>query len=184
MKPLRSIPRWRWQILNLVHFRKVLLAKSHSQKATANTLFQTAQYSQAIGEYDKALSSCPNYLEYEIAVLKSNIAACHLKLSDWKAAVDTATAALDALDRLTPKESKPGDGNDANAGVVEIEGEGAAAEEQMEQLKLSDERRSDVQRIRTKALLRRAKAKLELGGWGNLQAAEDGTRTPLLKPGP
>jgi tetratricopeptide (TPR) repeat protein len=167
-----------------VHFRKVLLAKSHSQKATANTLFQTAQYSQAIGEYDKALSSCPNYLEYEIAVLKSNIAACHLKLSDWKAAVDTATAALDALDRLTPKESKPGDGNDANAGVVEIEGEGAAAEEQMEQLKLSDERRSDVQRIRTKALLRRAKAKLELGGWGNLQAAEDGTRTPLLKPGP
>lgn len=127
------------------------------------------------------MSSCPNYLDYEIAVLKSNIAACHLKLSDWKAAVDTATAALDALDRLTPKESIARDGDEGDASVVEIDGDGEAAEKQMEKLKMSDKRRSDVQRIRTKALMRRAKAKLELGGWGNLQGAEDGTYPVYFK---
>lgn len=120
------------------------------------------------------MSSCPNYLDYEIAVLKSNIAACHLKLSDWKAAVDTATAALDALDRLVKQESIAPDGDKSDESVVEIEGDGAAAEEQMEKLKAADKRRSDVQRIRTKALMRRAKGKFELRGWGNLQGAEDG----------
>ena len=153
---------------------KALLSQSHAQKTTANALFQKSQYSQAIGEYDKALSSCPNYLEYEIAVLKSNIAACHLKLTDWKAAVESATAALDALDRLATKESKTQDGDDGVASVVEIEGDDAAAEKQLGRLRKSDERQNDVQRIRSKALMRRAKAKFELGGWGNLQAAEEG----------
>lgn len=120
------------------------------------------------------MSSCPNYLDYEIAVLKSNIAACHLKLLDWKAAVDTATAALDALDRLIKEESIAQGGDKSGAGVVEIEGDGAAEEEQMEKLKTSDQRRRDVERIRAKALMRRAKAKFELRGWSNLQGAEDG----------
>ena len=126
------------------------------------------------------MSSCPNYLDYEIAVLKSNIAACHLKLSDWKAAVDTATAALDALDRLVKEESIADDGAKSGASVVEIEGDGAVAEEQIEKLKISDKRRSDVQRIRAKALMRRAKAKFELKGWSNLQGAEDGIYSVLL----
>lgn len=140
-----------------------------------------------MGEYDKALSSCPNYLDYEIAVLKSNIAACNLKLEDWKTAVESATAALDSLDRLEPKgkgkidKSTPtGDDNDGD--IVEIQGEDDAAEEaELEKLRMSDERRSDIARIRCKALMRRAKAKIELGGWGNLQGAEDGmqpTSTP------
>lgn len=119
----------------------------------------------------------PNYLDYEIAVLKSNIAACQLKLSDWKAAVETATAALDSLDRVAPpkpKLSKDKEGND-DQGVVEIEGEEGEVEQQLEKLKMSDERKEEVQRIRTKTLMRRAKGKAELGGWGNLQGAEDGT---------
>lgn len=130
------------------------------------------------------MSSCPNYLDYEIAVLKSNIAACHLKLSDWKAAVDTATAALDALDRLIKEDSIAQDGDKSDKSVVEIDGDDAAAEEQMEKLKASDKRRGDVQRIRTKALMRRAKAKFELGGWGNLQGAEDGIYPDYLDPIP
>ena len=119
------------------------------------------------------MSSCPNYLEYEIAVLRSNIAACHLKLEDWKAAVDAATASLDALDRLQSedKDEKPGN-NDGE--MVEIEGEGDAAEQQLATLKTSDERKADIQRIRAKALMRRAKARSEQGGWGNLQGAEEG----------
>ena len=143
----------------------------------ANKLFTSSRYSEAIGEYDKALSSCPNYLEYEIAVLKSNISACHLKLEDWKAAVESATASLDALERLQPTKAKksvePGD-EGQNGAVVEIEGDGEEAERELAELKLSDERKVDIKRIRVKALMRRAKGKMELDGWGNLVGAEEG----------
>ena len=143
------------------------------------------RYSEAIGEYDKALSSCPNYLEYEIAVLKSNIAACHLKLEDWKAAVDTATAALDALERLEPKNVRQNDEEGhGDGGIVEIIGEGGEVEKELASLKIKDQRRDDVQRIRAKALMRRAKARIEQGGWGNLQGAEEGMRMPLSLRGP
>ena len=153
---------------------QALLEESNVQKSTANKFFASSQYSQAVGEYDKALSSCPNYLEYEIAVLKSNIAACHLKLEDWKAAIESATAALDALDRLLPKKKeKKEDEAEKEGGVVEIEGEGAEAEEELKKLEISDKRRDDILRIRSKALMRRAKAKSEEGGWANLQGAED-----------
>lgn len=151
-----------------------MLEESNAQKRTANKFFKSSQYSQAVGEYDKALSSCPNYLEYEIAVLKSNTAACHLKLEDWKAAIESATAALDALDRLLPKKKeKKEDEAEKEGGVVEIEGEGAEAEEELKKLEISDQRRDDILRIRSKALMRRAKAKSEEGGWANLQGAED-----------
>ena len=165
---------------------QALLQESHAQKSIANKFFAASHYSQAIGEYDKALSSCPNYLEYEVAVLKSNIAACHLKLEDWKAAVESATAALDALDRLLPQKKEKNkekeeetkeheaSNHDGAATVVEIESEGPdAEEEELKKLQLSDQRRDDILRIRSKALMRRAKAKSEQGGWANLQGSED-----------
>ena len=165
--------------------RQTLLEESNKQKAEANKFFGTSQYSQAIGEYDKALSSCPNYLEYEVAVLKSNIAACHLKLSDWKAAIDSATSALDSLERLLPQKKKEnkdatadGAKNEASEdSVVEIEDEA-----DLMQLELSDQRRTDIQRIRSKAFMRRAKAKSESGGWGNLQGAEEDYKTLASPP--
>ena len=58
--------------------------------------------------------------------------------------------------------------------MVEIEGEGAEVEQQLESLKMSDERKADTQRIRAKALMRRARARSEQGGWSNLQGAEEG----------
>lgn len=123
-------------------------------------------------------------MEYEIAVLKSNIAACHLKLEDWKAAVDEATKALDALGRLEKDEKKgteeDGGGGGQNGvekeddgGVIELNGEGDDFEE-LEKLKMSDQRRDDVRRIKAKALMRRAKGRTEQGGWANLQGAEEG----------
>ncbi|KAI9732098.1 MAG: hypothetical protein M1834_004194 [Cirrosporium novae-zelandiae] len=151
-----------------------LLKESNDQKLCANRLFGSQRYEEAIGEYDKALASCPNYLEYEIAVLRSNISACHLKLEDWKAAVDAATASLEALNRLEPpppegsiKEQKD------EGGVVEIEGEGEEAELEVEKLKEQDKRKEDIRRIRSKALIRRARARSEQGGWSNLQGAEE-----------
>ncbi|KAL8732530.1 MAG: hypothetical protein Q9166_002744 [cf. Caloplaca sp. 2 TL-2023] len=159
-----------------------LLSESNAEKSTANDLFKSAQYSQAISVYDRALASVPNYLEYEIAVLKSNIAACHLKLSDWKAAVDEATKSLEALDRLEAPPPSNGDAKDANGaegpadqkdddGVVELADDKEDETEALEKLQKNDQRRDDIRRIRAKALMRRARARSEQGGWGNLQGA-------------
>ncbi|KAL1987850.1 hypothetical protein VTN96DRAFT_2253 [Rasamsonia emersonii] len=158
-----------------------LLAESHACKEEANKLFAAASYSDAISTYDRALASCPNYLDYEIAVLRSNIAACYLKLEDWKSAVDAATASIESLNRcLPPSTSAAADAktgqtqdksrNDKDA-VVELSGEDEEAE--LERLKQDDQRRNDIKRIRAKALMRRARARAELGGWANLQGAEE-----------
>ncbi len=107
-------------------------------------------------------------------MLKSNIAACHLKLEDWKSAIETATAALDALERLFPKKTEKGDMKEDEGAVVELGGDDEAAEKELARLQVSDQRRTDIQRIRSKAMMRRAKARAEEAGWGNLQGAEEG----------
>ncbi|KAL4878007.1 putative tetratricopeptide repeat protein 1 [Aspergillus karnatakaensis] len=157
-----------------------LLQESQSIKAEANKLYSVASYDQAISAYDRALASCPSYLDYDAAVIRSNMAACYLKLEDWKAAVDSATACIEGLDRVIPPLTKEGEkSSDAepassDEAVVEISGEDEEAEqEQLQKIKESDTRKHDVLRIRAKALMRRAKAKTELGGWGNLQGAEE-----------
>lgn len=153
-----------------------LLEESNEQKAAANTLFAKSSFQDAIETYDKALSTCPNYLDYEIAVLKSNIAACHLKLEDWKEAVKAATAALDGLDKLQGKtNAKEGD-EEVKAVEEEVDeeivSEGAGKAEDTSD---KGRREADIERIRAKALMRRARARSELGGWSSLQAAEEGT---------
>ncbi|KAL9576722.1 MAG: hypothetical protein Q9203_007686, partial [Teloschistes exilis] len=160
-----------------------LLSQSHTEKLEANELFKSAQYSQAISVYDRALASVPNYLEYEIAVLKSNVAACHLKLADWKAAVDEATKSLEALDRLdgpprpaASPATKKGEGtarasgrNGAGKeggdddGVVELADDDGDEGEALEKLEKDDRRKDDIRRIRIKALMRRARARTEQG---------------------
>lgn len=159
-----------------------LVEESNTIKAEANKLFTSKSYDQAVSYYDRALASCPNYFDYEVAVLKSNVAACYLKLEDWKAAVDSATTSLERLDNIIPQEASASDSNnskgkakdsgDANTdAVVEISGDDE--EEELERLQKLDERKKNVLRIRAKALMRRAKAKMQLGGWGNLQGAEE-----------
>jgi tetratricopeptide (TPR) repeat protein len=135
-------------------------------------LFARSSFKDAIETYDKALSTCPNYLDYEIAVLKSNIAACYLKLEDWKEAVKAATAALDGLDKLQEKEAE---------GEVKVDKDEEADEEIISEgaVKAEDtsdkgKRETDTERIRAKALMRRARARSEQGGWASLQGAEEG----------
>lgn len=161
------------------------MKEAHKIKEEANQLFGSGCYDQAISSYDRALASCPNYLDYDVAVLRCNISACYLKLADWKAAVDSATMSLERLEKIIPSEpskgtdhseskdskqtSKPAQGDDA---VVEISGEDIDAEKkELQRLKELDETRSNVLRIRAKALMRRAKAKSQMGGWANLQGA-------------
>lgn len=118
-------------------------------------------------------------------MLHSNIAACYLKLEDWKAAVDSATVSIERLDKVIPptaqvkdddsKGKTASDSDKDTDGVVEISGDDEEAEEkELQRLKYQDEQRSNVMRIRAKSLMRRAKAKSQIGGWGSLQgAAED-----------
>lgn len=115
-------------------------------------------------------------------MLKSNIAACHLKLEDWKEAVKAASAALDGLDKLQGK------GNDA-AKIEEKKPDEEEADEEIVSegaLKAEDtsdkgKREADIARIRAKALMRRARARSELGGWASLAGAEEGMLRVLAR---
>ena len=49
-------------------------------------------------------------------------------------------------------------------------------------LELSDHNRTRTTKLRTKAILRRARAKSSLNGWANLQAAEDDYKTLAAPP--
>ncbi|ORY07775.1 hypothetical protein BCR34DRAFT_489167 [Clohesyomyces aquaticus] len=145
-----------------------LLTQSHAEKASANRSFTSGDYSSAIQGYEKALAICPTYLEYDIAVLRSNISACHLKLQEWKLAVESATQALEALDRSTRDAEQAGK-TDIGGGVVEeVDDE---AEARIEALTRTGHTISDVHKLRIKALLRRAKARREVGGWASLQGS-------------
>lgn len=175
----------------------LLVSRSNSEKAEANRLFGRALYGEAIQNYDRALSSCPNYLDYEIAVLRSNISACHIKLEEWKEATEAASKSLDALERLDPrpKASKTKGNGEAEGGstwspatqrrqsndgaVEEVDDQTAA---RIEALEKSGRTRAEVQKIRIKALLRRAKARSEQGGWASLQGADEDYRELLSMP--
>ncbi|KAK4151797.1 putative nonsense-mediated mRNA decay protein [Chaetomidium leptoderma] len=163
-----------------------LVAESNSHKAEANTLFTSGKYEIAINKYDEAVAVCPNYLDYELAVLRSNIAACHLKLEEWKEAVANATTALDGLDRLEQQEKEEATAEAEKVKVTEVDdadeeiisagaakaGPALAANPDDDSIEaIRRKRQDDIARIRAKALMRRARARSELGGWSNLEGA-------------
>ena len=164
---------------------KKLLEESNTEKASANKTFTSGEYNGAIQGYEKALAVCPTYLEYDIAILRSNIAACHLKLEEWKQAVESATQALDALDRLDPpleKEAeKYGEANGRSSGGVVGEVDDST-ELLLDSLTRTGRTINDVHKLRTKALLRRAKARHETGGWASLQGSLEDYQALCLPP--
>ena len=144
------------------------------------------KYSDALAKYDEAVASCPNYLDYELAVLQSNISACHLKLEEWKEAIASASKALDRLDKQDRAESEVAEldqmerraAEDENDIEEEIISSGAKKAAPMPEGDNGVEdrkrrRKEDVERIRAKALLRRGRARSEAGGWQNLAGAEE-----------
>ncbi|KAL1303515.1 hypothetical protein AAFC00_006890 [Neodothiora populina] len=155
-----------------------LLAESSELKQSGNALFAHGSYSEAIQTYDRALAACPNYLEYDIAVLQSNIAACHIKLQEWKEAIDSASKSIDALERIDPLPKPAPKQQDPRSATATQQPSSHAVEEvddktaeKIEALAKSGKSREDVQKIRVKAFLRRARARSETGGWASLQGA-------------
>lgn len=185
-----------------------MVSSSNSLKTQANAQFSSQDYSSAISTYDRALAELPSYLDYEMAVLMSNIAACHLKLEAWKEAVDACGRGLDGLERELPtqpkkkktkaKTTKNGTAKGKRKGQLNSDTESEppsptiAPEDQeqddtvvelpsdtdeataLESLQISDSRKADIHRIRTKLLLRRARARSSLpppNQWGSLSSA-------------
>ncbi|KAI8294723.1 hypothetical protein K4K56_001490 [Colletotrichum sp. SAR 10_98] len=161
-----------------------LLAEANANKAEANALFASSKYEAAINKYDEAVAVCPNYLDYDLAVLRSNISACHLKLEQWKDAISSATAALDGLDRIEReavleqerREKERAEEEDVEEEIVSSGASKAApapvgSDDPEEAAR--KKRQEDVLRIRAKALMRRARARSEEGGWQNLAGAEE-----------
>lgn len=174
-------------------------------KTEANTLFGANKLEDALAKYDEAIHTCPNYLHYERAVIQSNIAACYLKMEEWKDAIKPATEALDSLTKLEKppqseqdESSKDEEGkadntadnteetsqqDTATSETKEIETQTTAEPVPATPTHLSEEQQKDVLRIRTKALLRRARARAEAGGWQNLAGAEEDYKTLSKMPG-
>jgi hypothetical protein len=105
-----------------------------------------------------------------------------LKLDEWKEAITQATAALDGLDRLdradTEAEKESAEAKDEVEEIEEVIVSAGAAKAAPAPLTDDDaaeaarrKRREDVARIRAKALMRRARARSELGSWSNLEGA-------------
>ncbi|KAL7923095.1 hypothetical protein ACQKWADRAFT_291207 [Trichoderma austrokoningii] len=173
-----------------------LLKESAEIKADANSLFASKDYHNALSRYDDAIASCPNYLHYERAVIQSNISACHLQVEQWTEAIKAATDAIDGLakiereEQLVPKEEpedpksddKKNEDDDVEEEIISSGAERAAPMPPPEQAALEN-RKADILRIRTKALLRRARARSEAGGWSNLAGAEDDYRALSQMPG-
>ncbi|KAK1635544.1 hypothetical protein BDP81DRAFT_429857 [Colletotrichum phormii] len=167
-----------------------LLAEANTHKTEANALFTSSKYDEAIAKYDEAVSVCPNYLDYDLAVLRSNISACHLKLEQWKDAISSASSALDGLDRIEneaalEQERREKAKAEEEEGVEEeIVSTGASTSAPAPVTNTEDaeevarrKRKDDVLRIRAKALMRRARARSEEGGWQNLAGAEEDYKT-------
>lgn len=170
------------------------MKESDALKQEANSLFASKEYQDALNKYDDAINSCPKYLHYPHAVIYSNIAACHIQLQDWKEAIKAASDSLKALEKLEqndlllhPDGKKDGEDR-ANKEDDDVEEEivsnGASraapapdtVDEEVKRLE------ANIQRIRCKALMRRARSRTEAGGWHNLAGAEEDCKALAAKP--
>ncbi|KAH8809044.1 tetratricopeptide repeat protein-like protein 1 [Xylogone sp. PMI_703] len=152
-----------------------LLNEANELKSTANDLFGKGSLKEAIETYNKALSTCPNYLYYDLSVLHSNVAACYLKLEDWKETIKSATTSIDLLEKLEKQEDgKEKEEEQEEEADEEIISEGATKAEDTSE---AGRRKADMERIKGKALMRRARARSAQGGWAALQGAEEDFKT-------
>ncbi|RMZ77675.1 hypothetical protein DV738_g4282, partial [Chaetothyriales sp. CBS 135597] len=148
-----------------------MVAASHRIKADANRQFGLADYGAAISTYDRAAAELPSYLDYELAVLQSNIAACHVKLGQWKEAVESCERGLEGLEREMP--TQQGKGKQKTDSESKAQARSGQKTDSESKGRASDARKAEIKRIRAKLWLRRARARssIEPPSWANLGGA-------------
>jgi hypothetical protein len=150
-----------------------LVAESDTLRKSANNLFTVSDFTGAITGYERALAQLPSYLDFEIAVLRSNITACFLQLKEWKSCIEQADKGLQCLEDYE-KEEAESETKGQEDRIVEIADDEVVEEGIVEETK-ARHTKDEVQKIRIKLLLRRAKARVESGGWAALNGAVEGT---------
>lgn len=141
-------------------------------------------------------------------MLHCNIAACHLKLRAWKTAAEAASRAVACLDderaRVVADHVVPSEDPVATTGGLETEPKGPPppppppplpspspshshshsppAPEQTQAANANADAEA-LRPIRIKALMRRAAARAELGGWQDLVGAQEDYAALLAVPG-
>mgnify|MGYP005988088939 CR=1 FL=1 len=125
-----------------------------------------------------------------------------MQLEDWKDAIKAATESLESLitlekppetEKTGEKDSAVDDATTQTETTENVDAKESSDEKSVEKSTedviatpaqhLSEERQKDVLRIRTKALLRRARGRAEAGGWQNLAGAEEDYKTLSKMPG-
>uniref|UniRef100_A0A0D2Y585 Tetratricopeptide repeat protein 1 n=1 Tax=Fusarium oxysporum (strain Fo5176) TaxID=660025 RepID=A0A0D2Y585_FUSOF len=152
------------------------------------------EYQEALDKYDDAINSCPKYLHYPRAVIYSNIAACHIQLEDWKEAIKSASDSLKALEKLeqsdprlssdgkkSDEEKEKKEDDDVEEEIISSGASRAAPVPSADDGELKA-LQANIQRIRCKALMRRARGRSEAGGWHNLAGAEEDCKALAAKP--
>lgn len=180
-------------------FMQALLEESNSYKAQANQLFSQNAFNDAIEKYKKALSCCPNYRDYEIAVLNSNLAAVYLGIRSWKEAALSASSSLDSLKKLEDNNDLHKKGKDKESSTISGQRDEKLSYDEKDTVEKVDEeiisaaaakaektnpntgKMSDNEKIKIKALMRRGKANFEMGGWSTLHSAQEGEIYHILQ---
>lgn len=114
-----------------------------------------------------------------MAVLRANIAACHVKLAEWKSVVEQSDKGLEHIEDCE-REVNAEEKRLLEDKVTEVEDEDEAARKDDEDKarRRRMPKRTDLTRIKGKLLLRRAKARMEIRGWAALQGALEGIVHP------
>jgi hypothetical protein len=149
-----------------------LVAESDTLRKSANNLFTVSDFTGAITGYERALAQLPSYLDFEIAVLRSNITACFLQLKEWKSCIEQADKGLQCLEEYE-KEEADSESKGQEDRIVEVADDEVVEEGIVEEVR-ARHTKDEVQKIRIKLLLRRAKARVETGGWAALNGAVEG----------
>jgi hypothetical protein len=198
------------------------LAAFNLLKTSANSSFAIGDLDAALTGYERAMASLPASRSWELAVVRSNMGACYLRLEKWGDCVGECSKGMEEVEILEGdlglrvqkeeeegKEVKVGDiGKEER--VLEVEdddeeeddGKEEKEKEVVDKSKEDDEEeeekpeekkkrefevsrpddltKEDILRIKTKLLLRRAKARAELGGWADLHGAQEGKVTKCV----
>uniref|UniRef100_A0A7S3YAQ1 Uncharacterized protein n=1 Tax=Lotharella globosa TaxID=91324 RepID=A0A7S3YAQ1_9EUKA len=90
---LSTLESWRGNHLDSFQIPKDK-EKADEAKAAGNSEFKSGKFEAALEKYTKAIELCPESEKSSLAAYNCNSAACHCKLENWDAAIESCSEAL------------------------------------------------------------------------------------------